>query len=155
VTATTKGFDALLVAHVILAVAALVVLAVLRAAATPLTRGQAPPASAMRSFTGRPELAGRLVHLVPATGLALVGLSGGAYGLTTGFVLVGIGAWAGAAVSLEAVAFPAQRSLAASLRTTTPDPTVRVRAATMARALEVAALFVLAAAAAMIAGPLG
>jgi hypothetical protein len=147
--ATTKGFDALLVVHSLLAIAALVVLLVLRAAAAAAERGGELPAAARRSFTGRRELAGRVVHLVPLTGLGLVALSRGAYSLGTPFVVVGLTAWAIAAWSLEGVAFPAQRAVASALIAGDADRDGAVR---MLRGTEVAALAVLAAAIAMVVG---
>lgn len=115
VVVTTKGFDVVLVAHVLFAVAALIVLLVLRNAGRAAQRGGVLPDAARRSFSGRPELAGRVVHLVPASGLCLVLLSRGAYGLSSTFVLVGIALWCCAAWVLEAIGFPAQRRVAAAL----------------------------------------
>ncbi len=114
VVVTTKGFDVVLVVHVLAALAALIVLVVLRSAARAVQRGQ-PSEAARRSFGGGPELAGRVVHLVPLSGLVLVLASRGAYGLSSGFVLVGFALWCCAAWLLEVVGFPAQRDVAAAL----------------------------------------
>jgi hypothetical protein len=149
VAATTKGFDAVVVVHALLAIASLVVLVVLRTDAAAVARDPSATA-ARRSFTGRRELAGRTVHLVPLTGLVLLGLSRGRYGIDTGFVLVGLGAWFVAAGLLEGVAFPAQRVAAADLA---DGRDARPAAARMVRAVELAALCVVVAAIAMIAGP--
>lgn len=132
----------LLVVHIVLAVTAFVVLLVLAAAAREARHGEPSP-STRRSFTGRREVAGRVVHLVPLSGLGLLALSKGAYGLGSPFVVVGVAAWAVAAASLETVAFPAQRAVAARLAgggDLAPD------AARMARAVELAAAAVAVAA---------
>lgn len=150
--ATTKGFDALLVVHALLAIAAFVVLLVLRAAAAVAARGGAPTPSARRSFTGRPELAGRVLHLVPLSGVGLLALSRGAYGFSTGFVTAGLVAWALAAWSLEGAAFPAQRAVAAALAA---GGDASAAARRMALAIDLALLAVLVAAIAMVAGTLG
>lgn len=113
--ATTRALDAVVVVHAVVAIAALVVLVTLRSAATAAHRGAPLPATAARSFTGRHELAGRIVHLVPLSGLWAVSVSRGAYGLSTTFVVVGLAMWLLAAACLEGVAFPAQREVAAVL----------------------------------------
>ncbi|HEV3329082.1 MAG TPA: hypothetical protein VGZ33_06760 [Acidimicrobiales bacterium] len=147
--ATTKGFDALLVVHALLAITAFVVLLVLRAAASEAARGGELTASARRSFTGRTELAGRVVHLVPLTGLGLLALSRGAYSLATGFVVVGLLAWLLAAGCLEAIAFPAQRAVAAAV---VANGDASGDARRMALGIDVAALAVVGAAIAMVLG---
>ncbi len=146
---STKAFDALLVVHAICAIAAFAVLVTLRAAAVGVARAQPRSELAARTFTGRPELAGRVVHLVPLTGLAVMADSRGAYSVSSGFVLVGLAAWLVAATCLEVVAFPAQRQVAASLDAA---PSVAQAAALrMARAVELAALAVVLAAIVMVA----
>jgi hypothetical protein len=144
---TTKGFDALLVVHALLAISALVVLLVLRAAAAAAARGGELAATARRSFTGRPEVAGRVVHLVPLSGVGLLALSRGDYSVASGFVAVGLVAWAIAACSLEVVAFPAQRAVAAAVARGSIDASGARR---MLRGTEVAALAVVTAAIAMV-----
>jgi hypothetical protein len=146
---TTKGYDALLVAHTLLAIGAFVVLAVLRAAAAAAAGGGQLSTGARRSFSGRHELAGRVVHLVPLSGVGLLALSRGAYSFATPFVAVGLGAWAVAAWSLEGVAFPAQRAVATTLAAGELD----VRGARrILRGTEVAALAVAVAAVVMVVG---
>ena len=138
----SKGFDVLLVIHIVVAVAAFVVLCVLAAAGHDVRRGE-PTSAARRSFTGRPEVAGRVVHLVPLSGIALLALSDGAFGFGTPFVVVGVVAWAVAAVCLEAVAFPAQHETARALDHG-GDP--RGAAARMVGAVELAAVAIAVAA---------
>ena len=147
--AATKGYDALLVVHSLLAISALVVLLVLRSAAAAASRGDELSSAAARSFSGRRELAGRVVHLVPLSGLGLLGLSRGAYDLSTWFVAVGLVAWLVAAASLEAVAFPAQRAAATALATGGDATGTALR---MCRSVEFAALVIVVAAAGMVGG---
>ncbi len=146
---TTKGFDALLVVHALLAITTFVVLLVLRAAASEAARGGELTASARRSFTGRTELSGRVVHLVPLSGLGLLALSRGVYSLATGFVVVGLLAWVLAASCLEAVAFPAQRAVAAAVAA---GADAAGEARRMALGIDVAALAVVGAAITMVVG---
>lgn len=143
VVVTTKGFDVVLVVHVLLAIGALIVLAVLRSAGRAVQRGGTVSDAARRSFTGRPELAGRVVHLVPVSGLCLVALSRGVYGFSSAFVLVGFALWVCAAWSLEAVGFPAQRRVAAALASRA-DPKGAARSLVLAVDLAAASLVVAA-----------
>jgi hypothetical protein len=147
--ATTKAFDALLVVHALLAISSFVVLLVLRSAATQAGRGAELTDSARRSFSGRTELAGRVVHLMPLSGLGLLALSRGVYSLSTGFVVVGLLAWLLAACFLEAVAFPAQRATALVVQSG-GDATLDARR--MALGIDVAALAVVGAAIVMVLG---
>lgn len=144
---TTKAFDVVLVVHVLFAIAAVIVLVVLRTAGREVQRGGELPDAARRSFAGRPELAGRVVHLVPVSGLCLVLLSRGAYGLSSTFVLVGIALWCCAAWSLEVVGFPAQRRVAAALASGS-DPVAAARSLVLA--VDLAALSLVVAAIVMV-----
>jgi hypothetical protein len=146
---TTKGFDVVLVVHVVLAIASFVAMLVLRSAAAAAARGGELPAVAMRSFTGRTEVAGRVVHLVPLSGLGLLALSRGAFGLSTGFVAAGLALWFVAAWALESMGFPAQRAVATALHEGA-DPVPAARR--MLRATEIAALALVVAAGVMLAG---
>ncbi len=147
--ADSKVFDLLEVAHVLLAIAALVVLIVLRSSARAAAgpAGDVAPAAA-RSFTGRPELAGRVIHLVPLTGIGLVAASEGSASFGDLFVVAGALLWLLAAIALESVAFPAQREVAAALALDRDK--ARGPAHRMEVAVEVAAAALLAAAAVML-----
>lgn len=149
---TTKGFDALLVVHALLAIAALTVLVVLRSAAASASRDGGPTEAARRSFTGRPEVAGRVLHLVPLSGLGLLVTSRGAYSLSTWFVAAGLTGWLLCAWCLEAVAFPAQGAVARALAEGRPHGPAARR---MLVAVEVAAVVLVATAACMIGGTAG
>jgi len=146
---TTKGFDVLVVVHSLLAISTLVVLLVLRSAAAAALRGGELAPTAARSFTGRRELAGRVVHLVPLSGVGLLALSRGTYSFATWFVAVGLVAWALAAWCLEGVAFPAQHAVASALHAGGVDVAAARR---MLRGTELAGLAVLVAGIAMVVG---
>jgi len=147
----SRAFDAIVVVHALTAIAAVVVLITLRSAAAAAARGGNVPAPAMRSFTGRRELAGRVVHLVPLTGLWAVAASRGADDLATLFVCLGIALWVVAAGCLEAVAFPAQREVAVALATAGGAASARPSAVRMGRAIDGALAAVVIAAIVMVA----
>jgi hypothetical protein len=146
---TTKGFDVVLVVHVLLAIASLVAMLVLRSAAVAIERGGELPPAAARTFSGRRELAARVVHLVPLSGIALLALSRGAFELSTGFVAAGLALWFVAATALEAVGLPAQHAVAMALKGAA-DPVPDARR--LLHATEVAALALVVAAVVMLAG---
>jgi hypothetical protein len=148
---TTKGFDVVLVVHVLAALASLTALLVLRGAARAVLHGGELPSSAANSFTGRPELAGRSIYLVAASGGLLLALSRGALSISTGSVAAGIALWLIATSVLEAVAFPAQRAVARAIHGGL-DPVPAARR--LLQATEFAALAVVLAAVAMFAGTL-
>jgi hypothetical protein len=146
--ALSRAFDVVVVVHAVVAIAAFVVLVTLRSAAASVGRGE-PTATAQRSFTGAPELAGRTVHLVPLSGLGVLAVSRGVYGLGSTFVLIGLALWLVAAVCLEVVAFPAQRAVAGALSTSEGSavgPALR-----MARSIDGALLSIVLAAIVMVA----
>ena len=121
-----------------------------RAAGSAAARGAPLSAAANRSFTGRVELAGRVVHLLPVSGVGLLVLSRGAYSASTWFVVVGLFGWVAIAGLLEGVAFPAQREVAATLALAGDASDA---ASKMVRAVELAGLVLVVVAIVMIAGP--
>lgn len=147
---TSKAFDVLLVVHLLVALAALVSLVVLRAAAAQVARDGTATEASRRSFRGGPELAVRVVHLLPLTGLGLLATSRGAYSLFDGFAEAGLALWFAISAVLEGVAFPAQRRVAVTLAAAATSP--KRDAATVVRGCELAGLGLLAAAAVMILG---
>ncbi len=149
--ARSKAFDVVLVAHVLAAACALVVLLVLRAAAASAERGGDLSPAAQRTFAQRHEVAGRSVHVVVLTGAWLLAISHGAYTLTTTFVVAGLALWCVAAVALEAVGFPARADASRALAVG-EDP--RGAAGRLRRSTELAAVCLVAAAVAMVAGSL-
>lgn len=128
---TGPGFDVVLLLHVAAAVAALGsvtvsgiqaarVLATARAAATCAGPGAAPAGPVVAGglatyYAPGVNWVGRTLHGVPLLGLALVGLSRGAYGFGDAWIQWGIGLWVLAAVGAEAVLWPAERRVQAGL----------------------------------------
>jgi hypothetical protein len=114
---TGPGFDVVLLLHVAAAVVALGSVAVAGVQARRvLAAGPAglPPALAGFYAPGV-NWVGRTLHAVPLLGLALVGLSRGAYGFDDAWIQWGIGLWVVAAVGAEAVLWPAERRIQATL----------------------------------------
>ncbi len=109
--AATVAFDLLFVAHIVVAVASVVVLVALRTAAAALARG-ADLADQRRHFPDRRDWAARVVHLLPITGLALVATGGPTVGLTRPWVLVGLACYVALAGHLEARTLPQERAVA-------------------------------------------
>jgi uncharacterized membrane protein len=81
----------------------------LLAAATPL------PEALVRYFRPGVNWAGRSIWGIPVFGFALLALSHGAYGLQDGWIMSGVVIFVVAAVSAEAVLWPAERRLQALL----------------------------------------
>ncbi|HUA93905.1 MAG TPA: hypothetical protein VMB82_00075 [Acidimicrobiales bacterium] len=114
---TGPGFDVVLLLHV---VAAIVALGSVVASGVQSTRLLAAgdgevPSGVTVYFAPGVNWVGRTLHAVPLLGLALVGLSHGAYGFEDGWIEWGIGLWVAAAVGAEAVLWPAERRVQAGL----------------------------------------
>jgi hypothetical protein len=127
---TGHAFDVVLLLHVAAAVVALGSVAVAGIqAARVLAAGEAgPPAGAAGYYAPGVNWVGRTLHAVPLLGLALVGLSGGAYGFDDAWIEWGLGLWFLAAAGAEAVLWPAERRIQAALvvgvaAVGAPDPT--------------------------------
>jgi hypothetical protein len=108
-------FDLVLLLHIGVALVSLVVMTTAWGAARSLAAsppGGPWPGAAARYFRPGPEIAGRALWLVPVTGLALVGMSRGAYELSDPFVLVGIVLWIVIAAAAEHLVFSSSASLA-------------------------------------------
>lgn len=130
---TGPGFDVVLLLHVAAAVVALgsVTVSGIQAARLLATARTAAPAPGPGAAPAGPVVAGglstyyapgvnwvgRTLHAVPLLGLALVGLSRGAYGFDDAWIQWGIGLWLLAAAGAEAVLWPAERRIQAGLGT--------------------------------------
>ena len=93
---TTPAYDLLLLAHVLIAVITAVILLTSLGAATAARAAQAGgawPSSTRRYFTPGPELAGRVLYLLPLTGAGLIGMSKGSIAFGDTFVWVGLVLW--------------------------------------------------------------
>jgi hypothetical protein len=144
------GFDVVLLLHVVVAVVALgsVVVSGVQSGRLLAAGDGALPPGVGTYFTPGVNWVGRTLHAVPLLGLALVGLSHGAYGFGDAWIQWGIGLWVAAAAGAEAVLWPAERevqaALAVSARVRRPCRTT-VLAAGALTALMVAAIVVMVA----------
>jgi hypothetical protein len=115
-TPTGPAFTVVLVCHVAAALVALVALvAGAIAAARILTAKEDLPTSVRSYFSPGANWVGRVLYLVPVLGVALVGMSDGAYRYGDRWVGWGIGLWAVAAALAEAVVWPAERRVRRTL----------------------------------------
>ena len=158
-TATSAAFDIVLIVHVLVAVIAVIVVVAAYVAATSLgkTAAGAPwPEGAGRFFTPGPDVAGRVVYLVPLTGFALVGLSHGEFSLADPFIGVGTLLSVIAIVVGEWLVFPATTRLGELLAESSAAPTSSTWRSDLARlrwGVDVLVLVVLIAAFVMVAKP--
>jgi hypothetical protein len=111
---STMPFDIMLVVHIMLAVATLAVLIVLRSGAAAVAKG-APGTEQARRFPVRRNWAARLLHLMPITGMALVGMGGSDVSFSHGWIIAGLLLWLAAAGHLEARVLPSEKVLAATI----------------------------------------
>ncbi len=132
--AATVAFDLVLVAHIVVAVASVVVLVALRTGATLVARG-ADLADQRRRFPLRRDWAARVVHLLPVTGLALVATGGASVRLTRPWVLVGLACYLALAGHLEARTLPQERQVARAAASPAGAPPALGRA--LARSVDV------------------
>jgi uncharacterized membrane protein len=109
------GFDVVLLLHVAFSAVGLVTAVSAAATASRLRRlvgsGRPVPEALQRYFRPGVNWAGRAVYGIPVFGFALVGMSGGAYALTDGWVLAGLVLFAAVAALGELVMWPAERRL--------------------------------------------
>ena len=114
-TPTGAAYDLVLLAHIVVAALSAVVVAVAVGQAQALRRAGAPSDELKRYYSGKVNWAGRLVHLLPISGMALVGMSRGAYAFGQLWIVIGLVAWLGISAVLEAMAWPAEREAASKL----------------------------------------
>lgn len=114
---TGPAFDVVLLLHVAAVAVALgaVAAAGIQAGRVRAAGPGAPPAGLAGYYAPGVNWVGRTLHAVPVLGLALVALSGGAYGFDDAWIQWGIGLWAAAAVGSEAVLWPAERRIQAAV----------------------------------------
>ena len=115
-TTPSAAFDVMLIVHVLVAIIAVVVVVAAYVAAASLGRVQGDgvwPEGPKRFFTPGPDIAGRVVYLVPMTGFVLVGLSRGEFAMTDPFVQAGLACSIVALVVGEWLVFPATTRLGA------------------------------------------
>lgn len=114
-TPTGAAYDLVLLAHVIVAAISALVVAVAVGQARALQRQGEPTEELRRYYSGKVNWAGRIVHLLPVTGVALVAMSRGAYAFGQLWVVLGLVVWLAISAVLEAMAWPAEREVAGQL----------------------------------------
>jgi hypothetical protein len=112
---TGAAYDVVLVAHILLAVAALVAVITAGVAALSLSR-PGPVSDGLRRYY-RPGVnwAGRTLLLVPVLGVALVAMSKGQWSFSDRWVVVGSLLWVVAASLAEVLLWPSERQLQAEV----------------------------------------
>jgi hypothetical protein len=115
VNQNSAGYDLVLLAHVLAAVAALVAVAVAggfaMALRNALRRGGPVPEVLVRYYRPGVNWAGRVLFAVPVLGAVLIAMSGGEWSWSDTWVSLGTAAWAAVAVVAEAVLWPHERRL--------------------------------------------
>jgi hypothetical protein len=109
--AVSVGYDLVFVAHVICALATIAVLVTMRVSALAVARGADAVTQAAR-FPVRRNYAARVVHLLPATGLAMTAMGTSEVSLTRPWIGVGLVCYLAAAGHLEARTLPQERVVA-------------------------------------------
>jgi len=141
------AFTVVLVCHVAAVLVGMVTLgaSALSSARLVAARKGELPASVRAYFSPGSSWTGRVLWLVPAFGVALLAMSGGAYRVGQGWVVAGFGLWGAAMALCEGVLWPAERRIRRSLgarEDSGPVPVVAVRDSRVVLA-SAAAVFVL------------
>ncbi len=115
---TGPAYDIVLLLHiaaVILGTATVVVSGVQAARLRALAPGAPLPGSLAAYYRPQTNWAGRVVYLIPVLGLALLGMSKGAYDLGDGWVLAGIVIFVAVIFVAEGLLWPAEQRVARAL----------------------------------------
>lgn len=159
---TGAAFDIVLLLHVACVVVGLATAVTGAATAsrlrTLMARAVPLPEATARYFRAGINWAGRTIYGIPVFGLALLGLSQGAYALRDGWVLGGLAVFGAMLLVAEGLWFPAEQRLQHALagpvsRAEPPDATVLDDVNAVARAATVCVVLLLAGSALMIAQP--
>lgn len=119
-----------------------------------LASGVPVPEAVRRYFRPGFNWAGRIVYAVPVLGIALVAMSHGAYTFREGWIVAGLGLFAGVVLLCEGVAWPAERRLQSALATEVTDTgPLQRNAAALVRSAAAAALLLVVAVVVMVAQP--
>lgn len=112
--ATTVAYDIVFLVHIIAAVATIVVLIALRTSAGALMR-QAELPELVKRFPNRSNMAARVLHVLPLTGIYMAATGGHDVSFSRPWVGVGILCYLAAAGHLEARTLPEERRVAQAL----------------------------------------
>jgi hypothetical protein len=152
------AFDVVLLLHVASAVVGIVTVATAAATARRLSRlthtGAPLPEPLLRYFRPGINWAGRTIYGIPVFGFALLAMSRGAYSLSNGWVLGGLGLFATLVLVAEGVLWPTEQRLQQAVAGAVPSTEpVAADAARMERAAAGALVLLLAATVLMVAQP--
>lgn len=152
------AFDLVLIVHVGVALVAAVVLMTSYGAARSLSAarsGAAWPEATARYFTPGPEIAGRVLYLIPLSGAALLGMSQHAFDIGDTFVWLGLALWLVAVGAAEHLVFAAGRRLRRQIAdgVVPDDGSWRADGASLCRGVEIAMALLIVAAVLMVAQP--
>lgn len=111
------AFSVVLLLHVASAVVGFGAMVTTGVQAARVRRGPDAPAARAVARYFRPGVnwVARVIYLVPVLGLALIGLSRGAFGLGDPFVEVGLGVWLTSVLVAELVLWPGERRIQRAL----------------------------------------
>jgi hypothetical protein len=112
--ATSVTYDLFFVLHLAAAVVSLVVFIVLRSGARAVALG-APAERQRRAFPERRNIAARVFHLVPVTGVVMAAIGSSSVSFARPWVSTGLVIYVLAAGHLEARTLPAERRLASQI----------------------------------------
>lgn len=151
--ARSAGYDVVLLAHVLSALIGLGAVVVAGGCGWALLRS-GPGSEALRRYY-RPGInwAGRIIDLVPVFGVALIGLSRGAWSFSDGWISSGLVLWAVAAAIGELALWPAERRLQRAVGDPDPSVDVRTDCITVMIAASVIGIVVIVATVVMVAKP--
>ena len=124
--ATTVGYDLWFVAHLIVALVSLAVVASMRFAGLSVTT-KSDLQSLLRKFPDRPNWAARVVHLAPITGLILSATGGHDVALSRPWIGAGVTLYLILAVWLEARVLPLEKLVAVAIRDREQNPVALAR----------------------------
>lgn len=107
------AYEVVVLAHMLAAVIGFGAVGVSGAYALVLARRGPVPESVVRYYRPGVNWAGRILFLVPILGFVLIGMTHGphGYGLSDGWVMIGLALWAAAALAAEMVLWPTERGL--------------------------------------------
>jgi uncharacterized membrane protein len=107
------AYEVVVLAHVLAAVIGFGAIGVAGAYALVLGRRGPPSESVVRYYRPGVNWAGRILFVVPILGFVLIGMSHGTdgYGLSDGWVMIGLALWALAALAAEMLLWPTEREL--------------------------------------------
>jgi hypothetical protein len=158
VTSTTglahsAAYDLVLLAHVLTALVGLGAIMVSAGCALALSRSGPDSEPLRRYYRPGVNWAGRVVFLVPVSGVALIAMSHGEWAFSDPWVGIGLVLWAAVATVAELVLWPAERRLQAAVDRPSAGIDLRSACLRLAAVAAVLAVALVAATVVMVAKP--